>query len=107
LPEKKADKDTTKTTAKEPLPVLIDFKNIERRTIAMPLSRGNYRLITDGPAGTLFIGEQKEGVSGLVIQKYTLEKREAKEFISGASQISVSSDGNKMLAMIGGLSYGE
>jgi tricorn protease len=102
LPEKKADKDTTKTAAKEPIPVLIDFQNIERRTIAMPLSRGNYRLVLDGPAGTLFIGEQKEGVSGLVIQKYTLEKREAKEFISGASQVSVSGDGNKMLAMISG-----
>jgi tricorn protease len=101
LPEKKTDKDTTKTTAKEPLPVLIDFENIERRTIAMPLSRGNYRLIIDGPAGTVFIGEQKEGVTGLVIQKYTLEKREGKEFVSGAGQVSVSSDGNKMLAMIG------
>jgi len=102
LPEKKADKDTTKTAAKEPVPVLIDFENIERRTIAMPLSRGNYRLIIGGPAGTPFIGEQKEGVSGLVIQKYTLEKREGKEFVSGASQVSVSSDGNKMLAMIAG-----
>ncbi len=101
MPEKKADKDTTKTAAKEPVSVLIDFENIERRTIAMPLTRGNYRLIIDGPAGTVFIGEQKEGVSGLVIQKYTLEKREAKEFVSGASQVSVSSDGNKMLAMIG------
>ena len=101
LPEKKVDKDTTKTVAKEPVPVLIDFENIERRTIAMPLSRGNYRLIIDGPAGTLFIGEQKEGVTGLVIQKYTLEKREAKEFLSGASQVSVSSDGNKMLALTG------
>jgi len=101
MPENKADKDTTKTAGKEPLPVLIDFENIERRTIAMPLARGNYRLIIDGPAGTVFIGEQKEGVSGLVIQKYTLEKRESKEFVSGASQVSISSDGNKMLAMIG------
>jgi tricorn protease len=101
LPEKKVDKDTTKTTTKEPVSVLIDFKNIERRTVAIPLSRGNYRLITGGPAGTLFIGEQKDGVSGLVLQKFTLEKREAKEFVSGASQVTVSSDGNKMLAMIG------
>jgi len=101
LPEKQADKDTTKTAAKEPVPVLIDFKNIERRTIAIPLSRGNYRLIIGGPAGTLFIGEQKEGVNGFVLQKFTLEKREAKEFVSGASQISVSNDGNKLLARIG------
>lgn len=96
----KVAEDTTKT-AKEPVPVLIDFKNIERRTISMPLSRGNYRLIISGPSGTVFIGEQKEGVTGLVLQKFTLEKREAKEFISGASLVSVSSDGNKMLAKIG------
>ena len=101
LPEKKSDKDTTKIAAKEPVSVLIDFANIERRTIAMPLPRSNYRLIIGGPSGTLFTGEQKEGVSGLVIQKFTLEKREAKEFVSGASQVSVSSDGNKMLARIG------
>jgi tricorn protease len=101
LPEKKSDKDTTKTVTKEPIAVLIDFAHIERRTIAMPLARGNYRLIISGPAGTIFIGEQKEGASGLVLQKYTLEKREAKEFVSGASQVSVSSDGNKMLAMMG------
>jgi len=99
VPEK-TDKDTTKTT-KEPVPVVIDFENIERRTISMPLSRGNYRLVKSGPTGTVFIGEQKEGVTGLVLQKYTLEKREAKEFISGASQVSVSSDGNKILAKIG------
>ncbi len=102
LPDKKVEKDTSKITTKEPVSVLIDFNDIERRTVAMPLSRGNYRLITGGPAGTIFIGEQKEGVSGLVIQKYTLEKREAKEFVSGAGQVSVSSDGNKMLAMIAG-----
>ena len=102
VPEKKADKDTTKTSDKEPVPVVVDFGNIERRTIAMPLPRGNYSLVICGPAGTSFIGEQKEGVSGLVIQKYTLEKREGKEFVSGASQVSVSSDGNKMLAMISG-----
>lgn len=98
--EKKLVNDTTKTQAKEPEPVLIDFENIERRTVALPLPRGNYRLIVSGPAATLFIGEQKPGVNGLVLQKFTLEKREAKEYISGASDVSVSSDGKKMLAKI-------
>ena len=100
LPEK-SDKDTTGAAKKEPVAVSIDFKNIERRTITMPLSRGNYRMILSGPSGTVFIGEQKEGASGVVIQKFTLEKREAKEFLSGASQVSVSADGNKMLARTG------
>ena len=100
LPEKKTDKDSTKTQTKEPEPVLIDFENIERRTVALPLPRGNYRLIVSGPPATMFIGEQKPNITGLVIHKFTLEKREAKEYISGASQVSVSNDGNKMLANI-------
>ena len=100
--EKKVEKDTTKTQNKLPEPVLIDFENIERRTVALPLPGGNYRLIVSGPPATLFIGEQKQGVNGFILHKFTLEKREAKEYVSGASQVSVSSDGNKMLARING-----
>jgi tricorn protease len=98
---KKEEKDTTKTAGKVPVEVVIDFGNIERRTISLPQMRGNFRLTISGPSGTVFIGEQKEGVSGLVLQKYTLEKQEKKEFISGVSQVSVSSDGSKMLARAG------
>ena len=97
----KEAKDTTKTSAKGPVDVVIDFSNIERRTISLPGMRGNLRFTISGQAGTVFIGEQKEGVNGLVIQKYTLEKQESKEFVSGAGQVSVSSDGSKMLARIG------
>ena len=99
-PEKKTEKDSTKTAAKEPEPVVIDFENIERRTVALPLPKANYQLIVSGPPGTLFIGAPKENTDGMVINKFTLEKREAKEFVSGASQVSVSNDGNKMLARI-------
>lgn len=98
-PEKAPGDTTGKAGAS--LNVIIDFKDIERRTIALPAARGNYRMIISGPAGIAFIGEQKEGVNGLVIQKYTLEKGEAKEFTSGVSQVSVSADGNKMLARAG------
>lgn len=100
--EKKPETDSKETKAKEPEPVLIDLEGIERRTISLPLSKANYRLMVSGPAGTVFIGEQKPGARDLVIQKFTLEKREAKEFISGASQVSVSNDGNKMLAQVNG-----
>jgi tricorn protease len=94
-------KDTTKTSGKSPVDVVIDFGNIERRTITLPLTKGNFRLALSGPSGTVFIGEQKEGVTGLVLQKYTLEKPEIKEFISGVSQVSVSGDGTKLLAKAG------
>ncbi len=116
--EKKAEVDAKKATdkksidkketeakdakPKEPEPVIIDFEGIDRRTMALSLPKGNYQAAISGPAGTVFITEQKEGATGQVVHKYTLEKREAKEFLSGASQVSVSSDGNKLLAQVNG-----
>ncbi len=99
--DKKADADSKDTKAKEPEAVLIDMEGIDRRTIALPLPKANYRVALSGPAGTAFIGEQKPGARDLVLHKFTLEKREAKEFVSGANQISISVDGNKMLAKVG------
>ena len=61
----------------------------------------NYRGIYAGPAGSLFIGESKPESSGLTLKKFTLEDREAKEFVDGVSQVSVSNDGKKMLAKTG------
>ncbi len=100
--EKKSEPDAKETKAKEPEPVLIDFEGIERRTISLPVPKANYRQMLGGPSGSVFMGEQKPGARDLVIQKFTLEKREAKEFITGANQVSVSNDGNKMLAQISG-----
>lgn len=100
--EKKPEPDSKETKAKEPEPVLIDLEGIERRTISLPISKANFRWMMSGPTGTVFIGEQKPGARDLVIQKFTLEKREAKEFVSGAGQVSVSNDGNKMLAQVNG-----
>jgi len=102
LTDKKGETETKDSKPKEPEKVLIDFTGIERRTISLPLPKGNYRLLVCGPPGTLFIGERKPGSRDLVIQKFTLEKQEAKEFVSGANQVSVSNDGNKMLAQISG-----
>lgn len=96
---KKPAEEDKEVKPKEPEPVIIDFDNIERRTIALPLPKADYKLALSGPTGTVFIGEQKSG-NGLVLHKFTLEKREAKEFISGANQISISGDGNKMLAKV-------
>jgi tricorn protease len=80
----------------------IDFEGIERRTIALNLPVRNYRFTIAGPKGTVFIGERKQNESGTIIQKYEVEKREAKEFITGANQVSISADGKKMLARVGG-----
>jgi len=97
----KPDSDNADEKSKGAVPVTIDFADISRRTITLPVPGGNYRMLVAGPSGTLFLGESKEGAPGFVIKKFTLEKREAKDFISGASQVSVSADGNKMLARTG------
>lgn len=93
-------KDTTGIKTKEPVKVEIDFKDIERRTISIPMLKGNFQIALSGPSGSVFLGEQKPGVNGLVVQKFNLEKQEVKDYISEASQLSISSDGKKMLAKI-------
>lgn len=91
-----ATKDTTKLEI-----VQIDFEGIERRTMALPLPVRNYPQLINGPAGVVFVAEQKAKVPGLTLQKFTLKEAETKEYVSGASQISVSADGKKMLARLG------
>lgn len=101
-PAEKKPEEAKDTKSKEPEPVVIDFDQVERRTIALSLPKANYQLLVAGPAGTLFIGERKPGGNALTIQKYTLEKAEAKEFIGGAMQVSVSADGSKLLGQVNG-----
>ncbi len=97
-PKETAAKDST--TQKLDV-VQVDFDGIERRTMALPLPKRNYPLLINGPAGTVFIGEQKPNTPGLTLQKFKLDDREAKEYASGASQVSVTADGTKMLAKVG------
>ncbi len=99
---KKDEKDSKKSDVKETKKIKIDFDGIERRTIPLPIPKRNYRFTIAGPAGSIFIGESKPNSRGLTLQKFTLKEREAKEFIDGASQVSVSTDGKQMLAKVNG-----
>ena len=81
--------------------VTIDLEGIERRTIALPLPNANYTRTASGPKGAVFIGERKPGTFTLTLQKFTLEKRKADEFLTGVRQFSVSADGKKMLVQKG------
>ena len=77
--------------------VRIDFDGIERRIIALPMPVRSYRMMIAGPEGSVFIGESVPRSSGMTVQKFTLEDREAEEFVTGVSRVSVSADGKKML----------
>ncbi|MFY0690085.1 MAG: PD40 domain-containing protein [Cyclobacteriaceae bacterium] len=99
--KKKSKKEDDKPKESDELSVTIDFDNIDRRIIPLSLPARNYRFMEAGPKGSVFIGERKPQSGGLTIQKFTLEKREAKEYASGIRSMYVSSDGNKVLLRMG------
>jgi len=87
--------------AAEPEPVRIDFEDLDSRTLALPMPVRPYVLTLSGPEGSVFIGEMQAHGGGLVLHKFTLEKREPQEFVRGVRQVSVSADGKKMLFRLG------
>ncbi|NNE35297.1 MAG: protease, partial [Rhodothermales bacterium] len=81
--------------------VVIDFPNLERRIVALPMPVRNYGSVLAGPKGSVFIGERIAGQPALTLHKFSLEDREKKEFMTGVSPVSVSADGSKMLVRAG------
>ena len=82
--------------------VRIDFENIDRRIIALPMPVRRYTTAIAGPEGTVFIGEFVEGSPGTVLHKFSRAERKADVFARGVSRVSVSHDGKKMLYQSGG-----
>ncbi len=100
--DKQKDDDKKENSDKEKKDsLIINFDRIERRTIALPMPERSYRIALSGPEGSLFVGEDIPNSPGLTIQKFTLKEREAKPYVEGASQLSISADGKKMLAKVG------
>lgn len=100
-PEKKKETDKKEpAVAEKPkekkVEVLIDFDNIERRTIPLGMPKRNYASMVAGPEGSVFIGERIPNKPG-VVHKFTLEAKEAKEFLTGTSYLAVSADGKKFI----------
>jgi tricorn protease len=98
--DKKKDDKSKKSKTKVDSLMQIDFDGIERRIIPLPMSKAKYRYILASTKGIAFIAEAGKG-RGSVLHKFDLKKREAKEFVSGVSGVSISADGNKMLAKMG------
>ncbi|WP_163323541.1 S41 family peptidase [Draconibacterium mangrovi] len=99
--EKKEDKKEEEKTEEKEESISIDFETIAERTIPLPMPNRSYRQVVTGTEGNVFIAESVPNQPGYTIQKFTLEDREAKEFESGARNITVSNDGKKMLAQFG------
>jgi tricorn protease len=85
--------DTSKSTPKDTSNVKgvrIDWENIDRRIIAMPVPVGNYDGTLAGPKGTVFIS------TGGSLSKYTVADKKMEQMVSG-SQFSISANGEKLL----------
>ena len=82
-------------------PVTIDFENIGQRILALPIPARNYIGISQGKAGTFFIGELPAqlgpGPTGITISKFDVEKRKLDKVIDAVSAFDVSANGEKML----------
>jgi tricorn protease len=100
-PKPAADSTKTKTSVDSSKMVLIDFPGINRRIIPLGMPVRNYQFTLQGPEGTVFIVEAIENKPGLTINKFTLKDKKSAEFLSGASNLSVTSNGKNMLAKVG------
>ena len=82
--------------------IKIDFENIDRRIIPLPIPNRNYVFLEAGPKGSVFIAERIPNQSGLSIHKFKLEDREPKDFITNVRRIVFSGDGEKVLTQVNG-----
>lgn len=84
-------KDSTDSKA-----VFIDWDNLDRRTVPLPIPVGEYNEVISGPKGSVFIRSDQ------TLSKFTLEGRKLDEFAKGVSAASVSANGEKILLRSGG-----
>lgn len=100
--KEKEDKDDDKEKKESEAGLKIDFLNIGRRTLALPVPVRNYSYVLSGPENTLFLAERIPNSRGLTLHKFDLKKQEAKEFTSGASGTFITSNGKHMLLRTNG-----
>jgi len=81
----------------KPVEVHITFDGIERRIVALPMPVSHYRFAVAGSSGSVFVGEHVPPAKGATLHKFTLEKRKAEKFVEDVGDVSVSSDGKKLL----------
>ena len=93
----KKDDSKKKKDKKKAVKVAIDFDNIERRIMALPMPEANYRFVMHGPKGSAFFAKRANGSRTLSLSKYSVKKREAKPFLSGINAASISADNKKLL----------
>ncbi|WP_269517440.1 S41 family peptidase [Alteromonas sp. BMJM2] len=86
IDDKKEDKETN---------VEIDFTNIERRILPLPMPAGPYDFVLSAGKGEVFFATSEDEQVALV--KFNLEKGKSAPFVDGIESASISADFKKLL----------
>jgi len=96
--EDKAQEKDAKDSVKKPVEkIKIDFNNIERRILPLPMPAGNYAFTLTAPEGTVFFAKREEKDRNVELLKFDLKSRKAEPFIQGIQSASISADNKKLL----------
>ncbi len=92
----------SKDSEEQPIELIkIDFENIERRILPLPMPAGNYAFTLTAPEGTVFFAKRQGEDRDVELLKFDLKTRKAKPFISGIQSASISANYKKMLVKKG------
>ena len=81
--------------------IKIDFKNIERRILPLPMPAGKYAFTLTAPEGTVFFAKNQGKGRDVELLKFDLKSRKTESFIEGVQIASISADHKKMLVKKG------
>ena len=86
--------------------VVIDFKGLDQRILALDLPEGDYSILATAEEGKLFYLEDVSDDNGQTLHRFDLAERESKVFLDGVEGYVVSQDGKKLLYKGTGDAYG-
>jgi tricorn protease len=98
---KKADKKKAEAARK---PTVIDLADIGNRILSLPIPSRNYTELAVGKSGVLFLAEggpvgrtaEDPGLPIRALWRFTTEKRQTEEILSGLTSFKISFDGDKL-----------
>jgi tricorn protease len=76
--------------------VLIDFDDIQRRIVPLPLPAANYSLTLPGLAGTVFVGEIGK-TDKTTLHKFSLNEWRVETFLKDIADVRASDDGATLI----------
>jgi tricorn protease len=94
--------ETQTNSVQETNLVSIDFQNISRRIVSLPIPAKNFEDLQAGKAGILFLVQgpplaNAPGKSSATIQRFDLDKRKTDQILDHVDSFDVSANGEKIL----------